>query len=103
MGESFGLDLGAVAEIPPNRGITTKSGPRVTVRPAVADQVLASGAKVHCSRGVFGPAAAFALAGSLQFEQPVLLAIVWLVEVLWRGVLRGAAPPSARGGLPPGT
>src|ERR1700722_13192488 len=87
MGESFGLDLGAFSEIPPNRGITTKSGPRVTVRPAVADQVLASGAKVHCSRGVFGPAAAFALADSLQFEQPVLVAIVWLVEVLWRGLL----------------
>src|SRR6202020_613836 len=64
---------------------------------------------VHCSRGVFGPAAAFGLAGSLQFEEPVLLAIAWLVEVLWRGVLGwqplpvpGAALRPESGGMPQG-
>jgi hypothetical protein len=37
--------------------------------------------------GGFGPAAAFGLACSLQFEEPVVVAIVWFAEVLWRGLL----------------
>src|ERR1700733_3618549 len=57
--------------------------------------------EVHCSRGVFGPAAAFGLAGSLQFEEPVLVAIVWLVEVLWRGLLGWQPLPVAGAALEP--